>query len=351
MKIENEILEYALRDGIKQMNQNLENGDFSRLASGFVKYRDIRDLVNVNKDNIKQSEKELVENITKQLYSFLLSNPMAFVFAMSKVKLKSAPVTVRDYSSIILETSKFMKLFYHGIQNEFKTGCPQHFYLFFNSPEQVEALGDVIKVVDTFVPFFKSATKAESVYSDKYIGVSEFSRLIEILNGKMESSLVNASGMMKNWENVGDVDEATYKSLVEGFKDLSKGIVKSAKEISDSQAKPQKQSKPSSEVISAEEQLRLQTINQANCLYDELVNDTMRDLKAQVPYSARDMYAYFVGVKFEKFVKEHKMPLAKSTPLKQAQDVVAKLNGLFNYVSKISENSRVSIVYGNDMLQ
>ena len=63
------------------------------------------------------------------------------------------------------------------------------------------------------------------------------------------------------------------------------------------------------------------------------------------------MYEYFVSNKLAKFKKEHKMPLLETASLKQAQEVVSQLNNLFNYVSKISENARVSIYFGNDRIQ
>lgn len=349
--MENKIVEFALEHGLNHLHKKIESGEFSNLASGFVHYKDMRECVNVEKNGVIQSEKELVENMTQQLYSFLFSNPVVFTFAMSKLKLKSAPVTVRDYSNIVIETIKYIKSFNISLQKEFKNGTPHHFYLIFSDPEQRKMLNDMIKVVDAFVPFFENAAKAESVCSDKFISASEFSRLITIFNGKMEQSLTVARNMIADWDTSGAVDNIVYDNLVDGFKEVSNAILKLAKEISESQKSTQNTPKTSVVVVSAEEQLRLQTIDQANYLYDELINDTMRDLQAQVPYSAKDMYAYFVGVKLEKFIKEHKMPLSKSTPLKQAQDVVSKLNGLFNYVSKISENSRVSIVYGNDMMQ
>ena len=351
MSIENEILEYALMDGINHIHKKLESGEFSKLTSGFVRYKDIRECVNVKDDDFRQSEKKLVENMTKQLYSLLFTNPMVFAFAMSKVKLKSAPVTVKDYTNLVLETLKQMKLFNQDIQKEFRNGTPQHLYLIFSAPEQRKVLDDMVKVVDAFVPYFENAVKAERVCSDKYLRAGEFARLIGMFNAKMEESLVSANSLIQNWDNSGSVNDIAYDVLVDGFKEKSKEILSSATKAIDSNEKQQLVPKISEPVVSEEEGIRLQTIAQANYLYDELVNDTMRDLQEQVPYSAREMYAYFVDVKFANFVKEHKMPLAKSTSLKQAQDVVSKLNGLYNYVSKISENSRVSIVYGNEMMQ
>ena len=87
-------------------------------------------------------------------------------------------------------------------------------------------------------------------------------------------------------------------------------------------------------------------IKKANEMYDELCRDTMRDLQAQVPYSAREMYDYFVNVKFANFVKNFKMPLDGSTKIGTAKEACNQLNELFNYISKISENSHTTNVYG-----
>lgn len=346
MNIQSEIFKYVLRDTKDKIREKVDNGEFSNVTSAFVGYKDIRESVSVDKDNIRQSEKQLVENMVKQIYSFLFTDAMIFSAVITRTKVKSMPVTAKDFYNLANETFKQLTLTNNEIQNEFKNGNPQHLYFIFALPEQRKLLDEAVKVFGKCLPFFENASKAESVYSDKYLGIDEFTRLIELFNGKMLGALQSARDMVEAWDDERHLD---YNALVEGFKALSADIIKSAKDISESQAK--QPSKPKIlGGVSAEEQLRLQTIKQANYLYDELVNDTMRDLESQVPYSARDMYAYFLNDKFAKFIKEHKMPLAKSTSLKQAQDVVSKLNGLFNYISKISEKSCASIVYGNDMM-
>ena len=355
------------QDEFYRTRERLQRGEFTDLTSGFVTYEDISNCVNVNKDDIRQSEKELVENMTRQLYSFLLSNSMVVCFSMSKVKLKSTPVTVKDYSNVILETINTMKEYNQGLKKEFKDeDMPKHFYLIFSDPDYRDLLDDTIKKIDTFVQFFESAKRAESVYSNKYVSDKEFLRLIEVFNTRMEKSLTSAQAVVKNWDTTGMISKGqlinwntsemknnnAFGNLVEGFKGLSSSILKSAKEICDEQEKSQKeQKKEVGKVVSEAEQQRLKTIKEANSLYDELINDTMRDLQSQVPYSAKDMYEYFVSNKLAKFKKEHKMPLLETASLKQAQEVVSQLNNLFNYVSKISENARVSIYFGNDRIQ
>jgi len=98
--------------------------------------------------------------------------------------------------------------------------------------------------------------------------------------------------------------------------------------------------------ISEKEQERINAINEANALYDELCLDFMRDLEKQYSLSTRDMYETFVNVKFKKFVERFNMPLDNSVSVGQAREAYAQIKNLMDYVSKISENAYTVSVYG-----
>lgn len=97
--------------------------------------------------------------------------------------------------------------------------------------------------------------------------------------------------------------------------------------------------------ISPAEQERQDAIKHANDLYEELCQDFMRDLQSQYALSTKDMYEYFVNVKFKKFVERFHMPLSSSATIGTANEAAAQIRNLMNYVSKISENSYTTSVY------
>ena len=96
------------------------------------------------------------------------------------------------------------------------------------------------------------------------------------------------------------------------------------------------------------EEARLKAIARANSLFDELCEDFMRDLQAQYSLSSKDMYDEFVNVKFKKFVEKYSMPISSDASEGYANEVTHKILNLMDYVSKISENSYVTSVYGEN---
>lgn len=93
------------------------------------------------------------------------------------------------------------------------------------------------------------------------------------------------------------------------------------------------------------EQARLQAIKLANDKYQEFCLDVMRDLEKQYALSSKDMYEYFVNVKFKKFVDKYPMPIPNSASEGYANEVIGQINNLMDYVSKISENSYVTSAF------
>ena len=349
MNLENDIISQALKKGFNDLKEKFETGDFTRLVSGFT-FNGEKKVAEFDESDFRGYEQVLVEDTTRHLYTFLFTNPMVFAMAMSKVKIKE-PKTISDFSTLSIDALAEMKKYYAGLQKEYKAGMPEHLYLFFGVAENRKAFERVIKVMDKLMPYFESAIKVEKICADKKMSDEDFLRLAVLFNTKMNHSLVTTLASVENWEDLGPGFEVSYIDLMNHFRNCSKEILETKKQFDEKKQEtaPEVVVKKVAPVqISPEEQKRLDTIKEANDLYDELVKDTMRDLQAQVPYSAREMYEYFVDVKFAKFVKEFQMPLSNSTSLGAAQDAVAKLNGLFNYISKISENSKVSVVYGNE---
>ena len=347
MNLENDIFAQALKNGLDELKAKFETGDFTRLASGFT-FNKEKKVAEFDESDFRGYEQVLVEDTTRHLYTFLFTNPMVFAMAMSKVKIKE-PKTITDFSTLTIDALAEMKKYYAGLQKEYKSGVPEHLYLFFGVAENRQSFERVIKVVDKLAPYFENAMKVEKICSDKNMSDEEFLRLAVLFNSKMSNSLVTTLASVENWEDLGPGFEVSYIDLMNHFRNCAREISETKKQFDGKKQESVPIARRVAPVeISPEEKMRLATIREANNLYDELVHDTMRDLQAQVPYSAREMYEYFVDVKFANFVKEHNMPLSNTTSLRQAQDVVAKLNALYNYVSKISENSKVSVVYGNE---
>ena len=173
----------------------------------------------------------------------------------------------------------------------------------------------------------------------------------------MQKSLVEAVKYLESWKKYGTDHTELFKRTLDFFTETSSEAIKAIEEIQRAErelkelqeaSKPKVEPRPVRKVEftpNPAEQERLNMISEANMMYDELCRNTMRDLENQVPYSVRDMYDYFVNVKFAKFVKNFSMPLSSSTKLSVAKEVCAQINELNNYISKISENAATTNIY------
>ena len=133
--------------------------------------------------------------------------------------------------------------------------------------------------------------------------------------------------------------------LLEQFKLKLISESKLAEAIADKPAEIDKSKIYRTSAVDEKNNERLMAIRTANMMFDELCNGTMRDLEKQVPYSVREMYDYFVNVKFANFVKNFSMPLDDSAKLSVALEAARQIQELNNYVSRISENATTTNIY------
>lgn len=84
---------------------------------------------------------------------------------------------------------------------------------------------------------------------------------------------------------------------------------------------------------------RREIIDKANKLYDELVNDCIKDLNKQVSASSYDLYKDFVENRFANFVKQYSMPLKRDASTAEAKEVCRQINKLMDRITYISEQS------------
>ena len=90
---------------------------------------------------------------------------------------------------------------------------------------------------------------------------------------------------------------------------------------------------------------RLSLIEQTNAFYKEFCDDFLRDLDKQYSLSSKDMYEYFINVKFKNFVERYPMPIASDASEGYAKEVYCQIQILIDYISKISENSYAISAY------
>ncbi len=174
----------------------------------------------------------------------------------------------------------------------------------------------------------------------------------------MRADLNRAKGYTESWNRYGAGFTQIFDSVIEFFtssssvveefaKDYLEGIKRQKQEENEKieSAKMTRITKPSQPV---ELSPRLKLIKKANDKYEEFCLDFMRDLEKQYALSSKDLYEEFVNVRFKKFTERFPMPISNSASEGYAQEVINQINILIEHVSKISENSYVTSVYGQD---
>lgn len=226
----------------------------------------------------------------------------------------------------------------------------------FSSQDSRKRFENFEAFVEELSKFYKIAEKSKQACFDKYHDFGEFSSLITALNKKMIAHLKTCAGKVGTIEDFGlghaEQGVDVFNSFVNEWSIFNGHMINAAKkdkEFRDGvQAEINKAKMEQSKVaptVSPAEQERRDAIKKANDLYDELCQDFMRDLQNQYALSTKDMYDYFVNVKFKKFVERFQMPLSSSTSTGTANEAAAQIRNLMNYISKISENSYTTSVY------
>lgn len=304
---------------------------------------------NLKADDISGFEHVLVDDTTENLYALILTRPEVFATALSLKDLK-APENVKGYfqnmQKIFADLLRFEGDIKKAVENDMEKS-----YILFKSEEVRKSFAEFMVFMKNIYPYFELVSKIDKI-SRKTNGMSEeFFETVPKLNEQVRGILESSSKLIGNWRSPGVVFDERYQVIMSHFDENSKHVdshkalferLQEEKRINLEQRKQSVETNPKLSEVEIE---RRRCIQEANMMYDELVQSTMRDLEKQVPYSVREMYDYFVNVKFAKFVKSFSMPLESSTKLNVAREVCSQLNELNNYISRISEKATTTNIY------
>lgn len=300
-------------------------------------------------------ENLLIGIIASTVYKLIKQNPVIYSFEKSK-KIQLKPIEeLSDYNDnmqIIKDALVAYKTYLHSIRGTEDELRLKHFH----TPESRKKYDNLQEFANELSKFYTLAEKGQNVCFESHQDFGQFSSLITSLNKKMIASLKACAGKIAVTDDLGfglaEAGTEVFNDFANELSIFNGHVVNAAKkdkEFRDSvQAEIDKVRMERSKVeptISPAEQERLAAIKKANDLYDELCQDFMRDLQKQYALSSKDMYEYFVDVKFKKFVERFHMPLSNNTSLGTANEAQAQIRNLMNYVSKISENSYTTSVY------
>lgn len=313
-----------------------------------ILYGDQKQAQRFDKDDIAGFERVLIEDTTENLYALILTRPEVLATALSSKDLK-APKDVKGYSQnmqkIFTDLLRFEGDIKKAVENDMEKS-----YILFRSEEVRKSFAEFMVFMKKIYPYFETASKIEKV-SRKTNGMGEeFFGTVPQLNEQIRNILHGSSEVIGEWRAPGVVFDERYKVIMGHFDENSEYVDSKKASFDEIQQQRKELLEQRRQVVkvpelSNEELIRRKCIQEANMMYDELVRNTMRDLEKQTPYSVREMYDYFVNVKFAKFVKSFSMPLDANTKINTAKEALNQLNELNNYVSRISENSITTNIY------
>ncbi len=306
--------------------------------------------------NAKLYERKMIEYITEGLYALICSNMMSIAFAANTEGIEK-PQNIKTYArnikGLLGSFSKFNKDMEIAVREKIDSN-----YIIFNTEENRQVFKDFYTYVQALLPYFETAAKIEAVCTDKKTTEGQFYSVVAKMNAKAGEALVDAvSKSSVAGSEVGIDGFVSMNNTLLNFFDKHSNVVaymgalyaEGEKAQEEARIENEKSNKKQVEITPAEQE-RQDAIKRVNSKYEEFVNDTMRDLQMQVPYSAREKYEKMLK-KFETFVNNFTMPLAQNANIKYIQKVEGQLDEIINDVSRISESSKVSIVYGNPVMQ
>ena len=200
----------------------------------------------------------------------------------------------------------------------------------------------LIGLIDLAIPFYNLMQKIEKIGASQQ-DLRKYLCEIEAINKKVVKRLEDicdyANGQ-QSWAmgktNQFLVIENTFKTITH---DINARNLPEPEQFSSAAS-----GKVVKNEISQAEKDRLNTINKANSLFDELCVDFMRDLEKQYAYSSKDLYEKFLK-KFEMFTKKYPMPLSSDVSAGYARECMMQIRKLMDMVSEISENSYAISVF------
>lgn len=286
---------------------------------------------------------------TQNLYYIMQDHPLTYAFCAMKGELNEAE-TLNDYYDNLRKMQSASEIIATNMKKYKKSGLADMdsvFSSYAKSREQYSAFLELISSYVSSAIYLESCSKSNNAY------LKQLSKTLPVMRKK----LVEATKYLESWKRYGSGHSELYQKLLEFFDQVSSGALEAIQAFQEEEKRLKELQEVSKSAVvvntgkkveiapNQKEEERINAINKANMMYHELCENTMRDLERQVPYSAREMYDYFVNVKFAKFVKSFDMPLSKDTSLKTAKEVCYQLNELNNYISKISENAQTTNIY------
>ena len=292
-------------------------------------------------EDYKAFEKLLVKHTAENLYKCIVSNDVMFALAASK-KCVKRPDSVKDISSnisnIYAQASKYRQTEISAVGN------PDSFDMWFFYSQKKGSFVRFMKFFDKIEPLFADFVKIDKMSDDKSISGHEYFRIISKFNKRINDTFAESLTLIDEWSDLGPFFELIYLDVLNNFRNNSKTIEEMREELP-LEIAPQKPKIVTAPQISPKEQERLAMIKRANDAYEEFCLDVLRDLEKQYSLSVKDVYHYFVDVKFKKFVERFNMPLANNVSIGVAKDALSQIQGLYNYVQTIKENAYCTSVY------
>ncbi len=299
-------------------------------------------------EELKILEKIALDYTTFMFYDALIKTPGVFEFNNANVKLDESADNIQGYKANLSKMREAMAGFKKFMQSAYgkslyeiekiKAGVQ-------TSRKADAATTHISNLFDFAWKYFSIIDKLENVCvneNDK----REFLHKVTSLNQKLEGVIDKVVGYIdvsKDW-SLGAPARFEFASMA--FKEEIHNLdIKYLKQTADEKIEPAKKVVMG---MSDSEKERLNEIEKANAMYDELCLDFMRDLEKQYSHSTKDMYRNFVDVKFKKFVERFNMPLSNSVSIGHARECQGQIKNLMDYVSTISENAYTIGVYDKE---
>ena len=338
----------AMKIGALKVGEYLNEESIERvLGDGMMYYRS-RESKNLKSDDYLGYEKLLVEDTTENLYRLIATNQVFFAKAISNKELKK-PENVKGFSQNMKKIYESLLDFETNVDTAVKMGLDYQ-YILFRDENVRKDFKDFMRFLKEIMPFFDKAPEIERVCKKNRYVSDEFFAVIPELNKGVRETLVSGLQYIGDWSEFGSAFQDAYMTIMNHFDsnskyiDSQKLVYETAQAVQKAQMEERKQNAKAPEMSEVEKERRL-WIQKANDLYDELCLDFMRDLEKQYSTSTKDMYDYFVNVKFKKFVERFHMPLDKGVSVGQAKEACGQIQNLMDYISKISENAYTIGVY------
>lgn len=340
----NDLIRYSL----DVVTSKLEDGAIDNLFGNSLNHPDKKE-VSFSESDFRAFEKLLIEDAVISLYKVIVSNPIALAVAMSKNSM-TRPESVKGYVDNILKLNGELRNFEREMDSAVKNKVDTN-YIVFNDPENRKSYKQFLAFMDSIVPFFQIALKAEKVCLDKNIGDAEFLKIVTDYNRKINEILEHSKSKIENFFVVGPAFDQVFEQFTENFKRNAKTVQEYKVMIDDIEAHKKaviserpRQSMPKAE-MSEKEKSRLQKIQEANELYERFQLDFMRDLQKEVSLMNRDMYNALID-KVEVFLKRFPMPLSNNVSLGMATEAYAQITKFIDTVYYISRNTYTPVILG-----